>query len=88
MSQAAYYTSLSKTDIFANPGKYAWNCLLYYVQFSQDELLVAKEWIDIIPMVKHQKCLTRSFVRTHFADEVDDSDLLTWQDVDKYVATE
>jgi hypothetical protein len=88
MNQATYYTSLSKTDIFLNPGHYAWNCLLYYVQFSQDELLAAKEWIDIIPMVKYQRCLTRSFIRQHFADEVDMSDLLTWEHVEKYVPNE
>jgi hypothetical protein len=71
-----------------NPHKYAWNCLLYYVQFTQSELLSVKEWIEIIPMVKYQKCLTRRFVQDHFATEVDESDLLTWTDVQKYIALE
>ena len=84
-SQAAYYAGLSKADIFTNPGNYAWNCLLYYVQFSQEELLAAKPWIEIIPMVKYQTCLTRRFIRDHFTEEVDMSDLLTWKDVERYV---
>lgn len=87
-SQAVYYASLSKADIFANPGNYAWNCMLYYIQFSQEELLAAKPWIEIIPMVKYQSCLTRSFVLDHFAEEVDESDILTWKDVDKFVTKE
>jgi hypothetical protein len=84
-SQELYYASLSKEELFTTPDKYAWNCVLYYIQFTQSELLQMREWIDIMVMVKHQHCLTRQFVHDHFSQEVDDHDLLTWDMVDKYV---
>ena len=87
-SQKGYYESLSKTDIFAQPQNYAWNCLLYYRQFSQSELLAAKPWIDIINMVKYQKCLTRRFVHEHFQTDVDNDDLRTWETVYSHVVVE
>jgi hypothetical protein len=87
-SQELYYKSLSKEDLFKSPDKYAWNCVLYYIQFTQAELLSVRERIDIINMVKYQKCLTRGFVRENFSCEVDDDDLLTWEAVYKYVMTE
>ena len=87
-SQELYYKSLSKEELFKAPDNYAWNCVLYYVQFTQEELLRVREWIDIRVMVKHQKCLTRSFVHKHFSRDVDDDDLLTWEAVYKYVTTE
>jgi hypothetical protein len=80
-SQQEYYTSLSKSDIFADPQKYPWNCLLYYVQFTQSELVQAKPWIDVKSMVRYQKCLTQKFVHDHFQQDVDDDDILTWQEV-------
>lgn len=86
--QNAYYSSLSKSNIFANPSVQAWNSLLYYVQFTQDELLCVRQYIDIVNMIKYQSCLTRRFVRTHFADEVENCDLLSWEDVNKYVQVE
>lgn len=84
-SQELYYASLLKEDLFKTPDKYAWNCVLYYIQLTQEELLRVRPWIDIMTMVRHQRCLTRQFVRTHFSEEVDDHDLLTWEMVDKYV---
>lgn len=87
-SQELYYTSLSKEDLFKSPDNYAWNCVLYYKQFTQEELLRVRKWIDIRNMVKYQTCLTRSFVRDHFSHDVDDDDLLTWEAVYKYVTAE
>ena len=87
-TQKEYYESLSKTDIFAQPQNYPWNCLLYYRQFTQDELVNVKPWIDIINMVKYQRCLTRRFVHEHFQNIVDNDDLLTWEAVYSYVKVE
>jgi hypothetical protein len=84
-SQADYYSTLTKTDIFSNPQYYPWNCLLYYKQFTQSELIAARPWIEIIEMVKYQKCCTFEFVKKHFEVEVDESDILTWEAVNKYV---
>ena len=88
LTQKEYYESLSKMDIFAQPQNYPWNCLLYYRQFTQDELVNVKPWIDIINMVKYQTCLTRRFVHEHFQDVVDNDDLLTWEAVYSYVKVE
>ena len=85
-AQEMYYTSLSKEELFKTPDRYAWNCVLYYIQFTQEELLQIRPWVDIMVMVKHQRCLTRQFVRAHFRDEVDEHDMLTWEMVDKYVS--
>lgn len=86
-TQLEYYSTLSKTDIFSNPGQYPWNCLLYYKQFTQDELIIGRPWIEIVDMVKYQKCLTLEFIQTHFENEVDESDILSWEDVQKYIAS-
>jgi hypothetical protein len=88
LTQKEYYESLSKTDIFTQPQNYPWNCLLYYCQFTQDELVNVKPWIDIINMVKYQTCLTRRFVHEHFQNVVDNDDLLTWEAVYSYVKVE
>jgi hypothetical protein len=87
-SQETYYKSLSKSDIFANPQQYPWNCLLYYIQFTQSELLQSKTMIDIKSMIKHQHCLTCRFVREHFQQEVDNDDILTWDYVYSHVKIE
>jgi hypothetical protein len=86
--QNIYYCSLSKTDIFANPRAYAWNCLLYYIQFTQSELLLARTYVDIVNMIKYQKCLTRRFVHEYFADDIENCDMLSWEDVNHYVQVE
>jgi hypothetical protein len=87
-SQQEYYTSLSKSDILTAPQNYPWNCLLYYVQFSQSELVQAKPWIDIKSMIRYQQCLTRKFVHEHFHQDVDDDDIMTWDEVYSFVKIE
>ena len=84
-AQEIYYASLSKEDLFKTPDRYAWNCVLYYIQFTQSELLLVRDWIDIMVMVKHQRCLTRQFVSDNFLAEVNDHDLLTWEMVNNCV---
>ena len=69
----------------SNPEKYAWNLLLSQVQFTQDELLLVKDWIVIKDMIKYQKSLTKSFLEKYFSEEIDESLEVDWNDVDKYV---
>lgn len=88
MNQEEYYKSLVKTDIFSHPHNYPWNALLYYVQFTQSELLMVKSFIDIRNMIKYQRCLTRSFVVEHFTEMIDEDDLLTWETVYIHVLVE
>jgi len=79
-----YYLSLGKEKIFSDPHLYAWNCVLTFYQLSQDELLEFKQFVDIQALVKYQRSATYEFVHTHFIDEVEEDDLLTWNDVKKY----
>lgn len=81
-----YYQSIDKIEILTNPRYYAWNCLLYYVQFTQDEILMMKEWIEIRELIKFQKSVTKQFLRDNFQKEIDDCLEVDWTDVDKYVS--
>ncbi len=80
-----YYEKINKTDIFVNPSCHAWNCLLYYVQFTQEEILLMKKWIEVRELIKYQKSVTKQFLRDNFQKEIDDCLEVDWTDVDKYV---
>jgi hypothetical protein len=80
-----FYENINKLDILSNPSKYAWNCVLYYVQFSQEEILSVKEWIEVRELIKFQKSVTTQFLREHFQKEIDDCLEVDWNDVKKYV---
>jgi hypothetical protein len=81
-----YYEKIGKETILENPPRYAWNCVLYYIQFSQDEILSVKEWIEVRELIKYQKSVTKQFLRDNFQKEIDDCLEVDWNDVDKYVA--
>ncbi len=81
-----YYEKISKEKILNNPSHYAWNCVLYYLQFSQDEILSVKEWIEVRELIKFQKSITKQFLRDNFQKEIDDCLEVDWNDVDKYVS--
>ena len=84
MSQQ-YYESISRQDILSNPSKYAWNCLLYYLQFTQEEILSVKEWIEVCDIIRFQKSVTQQFLHEHFQKEIDDCLEVDWNDVRKHV---
>jgi hypothetical protein len=81
-----FYNKMNKTHILSHPSNYAWNSVLRYVQFTQDEILMVKEWIEIRELIKFQKSITRNFLRDHFQNEIDMSLDVDWHDVVKYVA--
>ena len=81
-----FYENIPKIDILINPSKYAWNCILYYVQFSQEEILSVKEWIEVRELIQFQKSVTKQFLREHFQKEIDDCLEVDWTDVNKYVS--
>lgn len=81
----SFYDNLNKIDILSNPSKYAWNCLLYYVQFSQEEILSVKDWIEIRELIRFQRSITKRFLRENFQKEIDDCLEVDWTDVEKYV---
>jgi hypothetical protein len=78
-----YFESISKETYLAYP----WNCVLYYIQFTQEELLSIREWLEIRGVIKYQKSVTKAFLRQHFFKEIDDCLEVDWTDVDRYVAT-
>jgi len=80
-----YYTQLKKADIMKSPKSYAWNCLLFYVQFTQEELLQVKSHLAMPELIRYQKALTRDFLNTHFSEEIDACLEVDWLDVEKYV---
>lgn len=81
-----FYENIPKIDILLNPSKYTWNCILYYVQFSQEEILSVKEWIEIRELIQFQKAVTKQFLGEHFQKEIDDCLEVDWTDVNKYVS--
>jgi hypothetical protein len=80
-----YYEGLDKQELLSNPSRYAWNCVLYYKQFTQDELLSLREWLTIRELIRWQNSVTREFLHTHFQKEIDDCLEVDWTDVEKYV---
>ena len=82
-----YIWSLSRSikAYMENPEVYAWNILLYSVQFSQEELLRLADWICLPEMIRYQKSVTRDFLEEHFAKAIDDSIDIDWRYVEKYV---
>jgi hypothetical protein len=69
------------SELLANPTNHAWNYLLYYIQFAQEQLLSVREHLDLVSMVKYQKCMTMEFLRAHFQKDIDDCLELDWDDV-------
>lgn len=80
-----FYETINKLDILSNPSNYAWNCVLYYLQFSQEEIILVKEFIEVRELIRFQKSVTKSFLRKHFQKEIDDSLDVDWIDVDNYI---
>jgi len=69
----------------ATPQKYAWNCVLAFIQFTQEEILQMKSYIDIRTLVRYQKSVTKDFLREHFSEEIDECMELDWNDINMYV---
>ena len=86
MDTEAYY-KMSKPLILTYPSNYAWNCVLRYVQFTQEELLSVKEWLELKELIRFQECISRDFLKEHFQNEIDISLDVDWTDVEKYVKT-
>ena len=80
-----YYKSMNKTTILSNPSNYAWNYILHYIQFSQEEIISVKEWIELPELIKYQTSVTIQFLREHFQNEINVHSDIDWTDVKKYV---
>jgi hypothetical protein len=69
----------------AEPQKYAWNCVLAFIQFTQEEIIKMKDYIDIVTLVRYQKSVTHQFLREHFSEDIDECLELDWNDIKIYV---
>ncbi len=83
--QDYYGNPIAKCDILTAPNHYPWNLVLYNYQFTQDELIKLRTYVDLPNMIKYQKCLTRGFLREHFKDDINACLEVDWDDVEKYV---
>ncbi len=72
-------------EFLANPAAHAWNYVLHYVQFTQEQLLEVRDYVDLVAMVKYQKCVTMDFLRTHFRDEINACLELDWDWIHAYL---
>lgn len=88
MSEHEYYEQIGKQSLLKEPSKYAWNCVLYYIQFTQEELLSLRELLPIRELVMYQRSVTRTFLRKYFQDVIDDSFDIGWSEVELYVKEE
>lgn len=80
-----WYITEGKAKIMANPQNYAWNCVLRFIQFTQEEIIQMKAYVDICTLVRYQSEVTRDFLRANFAEEIDDCLELDWNDINSYV---
>ena len=79
-----YYKSIAMEDIYKQPERYSWNCLLYYRQFDRAQLLHFKQFLEMPQLVKYQAAATADFLRTHFQTEIDACWEVDWSDVERY----
>ena len=82
---AEVYARAGKTTILSHPEQYSWNCVLAFLQFTQEELLQMRAHLDVPTMVRYQTCLTRQFLREHFTAEIDACPDLDWREVESFV---
>lgn len=79
------YERIGKATLLANPSDYSWNCVLVYIQFTQEELLSVKAYLDIPALVKYQACVTRAWLREHFTADINDCHHIGWTEIEFYV---
>lgn len=80
------YERYSKTDIFQAPQRFAWNILLREKQFTEEELLEAREYLSLPEMMRFQEVATEAFLRAHFAAEIDECLEVDWNDQKRWAA--
>lgn len=86
MDAKAYYEQIGKQEMLTNPHKYSWNTVLYYIQFTQDELLHVKSHLPIPELVLYQRAITRDYLRNHFALQIEECMEISWSTIERHVA--
>ena len=72
------YVSIGKERILENPGQYAWNCVLEFLQFTQAELLQVRPFLSMKPFILFQECITLQFLKDNFKEEIDNDLTVDW----------
>ncbi len=75
------YESIPRSLLLAEPQRFAWNIVVREHQFTQEELISVREYLDLPTFIRFQRCLTRAFLKEHFAKEIDDCLEVDWEDV-------
>ena len=83
-----FYDRILKDTILKNPQNYPWNIVMAHYQFTQEELLVFRDYVDLHTMILYQTCLTKSFLKANFYKDICDDDRTSWSEVEKYVKDE
>ena len=78
------YETVTKTEVFQAPHSYAWNILLRRLQFTQEELLINRDYIPLPEMIRFQESVTIPFLRAHFQWDIDDCLEVDWNDCQKW----
>jgi hypothetical protein len=68
-----------------NPEQFAWNELLYRIQFTQKQLLSVRDYLDIPALVKYQKCVTLEWLETHFMNEINECIDVDWVQIEAHL---
>ena len=85
MSIEWLYSTATKAEIFRQPERYAWNILLRVQQFTQEDLLVVREYMSLPELVRFQHAATIDFLRSHFSKEIDDCLEIDWEDCKNWI---
>jgi hypothetical protein len=67
-----------KEQLLAYPERYAWNCVLESIQFTQVELLQVRQHIPMRPMILFQECITLEFLKENFSEDIDNDLTVDW----------
>jgi hypothetical protein len=80
------YRSRTREQILASPAGYPWNIILRMYQFTRPELLHVRSYCDVADITRFQRAATYGFIFDNFREEVNESDLIDWEDVLRYTS--
>ena len=76
----SYIFNKTKEELLNTPHKYAWNIVLRFKQFTQEEILLLRDFLPIVELIRFQHTVTIEFLHEHFQKDIDDSYDVDWND--------
>ena len=76
----SYISNKTKDELLKEPHKYAWNIVLRFKQFTQEEILQVREYLPMVELIRFQQSATLDFLHTHFQKDIDDCYEVDWTD--------